>query len=69
MDMKEFDAEIEFTLGAEKEKHIINGPTVVVVPPGMFHCPLNYVKVNKPFYCLEVMMTSKYTSTNLAPET
>ena len=68
MDMKEFDAEIEFYFGEEKEKHIINSPTVVVIPPGIFHCPLNYVKVNKPFYCLEMFMTSKYTGTDLVPQ-
>jgi hypothetical protein len=67
MDMKEFDAEVEFYFGEEKEKHIINSPTVVVVPPGVFHCPLNYAKVNKPFYCLELLMTPKYTWTDLAP--
>ena len=68
MDMKEFDAEVEFTFGAEKEKHVINSPTAVIVPPGVYHCPLNYAKVDKPFYCLEVSMTSKVTSTNLKPE-
>jgi hypothetical protein len=67
MDMKEFDAEVEFTFGQEQEKHVINSPTVVVVPPGIYHCPLNYTKVDKPFYCLEVFMTSKYTGTDLKP--
>lgn len=66
-DMKEFDAEIEFTFGPEKEKHVINGPTVVIIPPGVYHCPLNYKKVGKPFYCLEVSMTSNFTSTPLMP--
>jgi hypothetical protein len=67
MDLKEFDAEVEFTFGAEKEKHVINSPTVVIVPPGVYHCPINYAKVGKPFYCLEVSMTSKFTSTDLVP--
>ena len=65
MDMKEFDAEVEFTFGTEKEKHVIKSPTVVIVPPGVYHCPLNYKKVGKPFYCLEVSMTSTFTSTPL----
>jgi len=68
MDMKEFDAEVGFTFGAEKEKHVIKSPTAVIVPPGVYHCPLKYVNVGKPFYCLEVSMTSKYTSTELVPE-
>jgi hypothetical protein len=65
MDMKEFGAEVEFTMGEEREKHIINGPTVVVAPPGVYHCPLNYAKVDKPIYCLEIFLTSKYVGTDL----
>ena len=68
MDMHEFDAEVEFTFGEEKEKHVINSPTVVVAPPGVYHCPLNYAKVNKPIYCLELFMASKYTGTDLVPQ-
>jgi hypothetical protein len=68
MDMKEFDAEIEFTFGEEKEKHVIDRPTVVVAPPGVYHCPLNYARVGKPFYCLEVFISSKYTGTDLVPQ-
>lgn len=68
MDMKEFDAEIELSLGEEKEKHIINNPAVVVIPPGLYHCPVDYTKVDKPFYCLEIFMASKYTLTELKPQ-
>jgi hypothetical protein len=65
MNMKEFDAEVEFTIGAEREKHVITGPTVIVVPPGVYHCPLNFAKINKPIYCVEMFVSSKYTSTDL----
>ncbi len=65
MDMKEFDAEVEFTMGAEREKHVITGPTVVIVPPGVYHCPLNFAKIDKPIYCVEVFISSKYTGTDL----
>jgi hypothetical protein len=68
MDMKEFEAEVEFSMGAEREKHVINRPTVVVVPPGVYHAPLNYAKVGKPFYCVECFLTSKYTGTDLEPK-
>jgi hypothetical protein len=68
MDMKEFDAEVEFSFGPEREKHVITGPTVVVIPPGVYHCPLNYAKVGKPFYCLEAFLTSKYSGTDLEPK-
>jgi uncharacterized RmlC-like cupin family protein len=68
MDMKEFDADVEFTFGPEREKHVITSPTVVTIPPGVYHCPLNYVRVGKPFYCLEAFMTSKYVGTDLEPK-
>lgn len=65
MDMNEFDAEVEFSFGEEREKHIITSPSIITVPPGVYHCPLNYAKIDKPFYCLEAFLTSGYTSTNL----
>jgi hypothetical protein len=68
MDMKEFDAEVEFSFGPEKEKHVISKPTVVVIPPGIYHAPLNYAKVGKPFYCVEAFLTSKYAGTDLEPK-
>ena len=64
-DMNEFEAEVEFSIGEEGEKHVITEPTIVVMPPGVYHCPLNYAKVDKPFYCLEAFMTPEYSGTNL----
>jgi hypothetical protein len=68
MNMKEFDANVEFTFGEEKEKHIISTPTVVTIPPGIYHCPLNYAKIGKPIYCIEAFLTSKYSGTDLEPK-
>ncbi len=68
-DMHEFDAEVEFSFGEEAEKHIITSPTVVIVPPDVYHCPLNFAKVFKPIYCLEAFLTAKYSSTNLTEST
>jgi hypothetical protein len=65
MDMHEFDAEVEFSIGEEKEKQIITTPAIVTLPPEVYHCPLNYAKVWQPFFCLEAFRTDKYTSTNL----
>ncbi len=65
MDMKEFDAEVELSFGEEREKHVITGPTIVAIPPGVYHCPLNFKKINKPIYCLEAFLTSSYSGTNL----
>jgi hypothetical protein len=59
-DMSEFDAEVELCLGEEREKHIINAATVVNIPAGLVHCPLNIVKVNKPFLFMDISIVGKY---------
>lgn len=55
-----FDAEIELWIGSDidnMERHIITEPTIVRIPPYMWHCPLRYTRVTKPVY-LESMLTS-----------
>jgi hypothetical protein len=54
-----FDADIEFWIGeklSKLEKHIINKPTIVRIPPFFWHCPLQYHRVGKPVY-LQVLGT------------
>jgi hypothetical protein len=54
----DFDAEIEFYLGGEKQ--VITTTAIVSVPPGLAHCPLIFKRVGKPLVFLEVMLTDKY---------
>jgi uncharacterized RmlC-like cupin family protein len=65
LNMNEFEAEVEFSFGEEREKHVITGPTILSIPPGVYHCPLNFAKIDKPIYCLEAFLTSNYAGTNL----
>lgn len=46
----DFDAHIEFTIGKgeEAETYIIDKPTIIRIPGGTYHCPLNFKEVNKP---------------------
>lgn len=49
--MFDFDAEIEVSLGYDPdhmEKFIITEPTVIRVPPGLWHCPYVFKRVDKP---------------------
>jgi len=55
LDITDFGAEIEFTLG--DEKHVITTPAVVSIPPGLTHCPIVFKKVEKPLVFLEVSLT------------
>lgn len=56
--ISDFDAEIEFYLGGEKQ--VITTTAIVSVPPGLAHCPLIFKRIGKPIVFLEVMLTDNY---------
>jgi len=56
-DITNFGAEIEITLGEEREVHKINSPAVVRLPAGLTHCPIVFTKVTKPLVFLEISLT------------
>ena len=56
----DFDAEIEITLGEEREKHIVNTTSIVYIPKGLLHAPIAIKKVNKPIQWMHVLFTPKY---------
>ncbi len=56
----DFDAVVEMSLGEEGEKHIITEPTVLHIPKGIIHCPLNFKVVNKPVIFMNVALTPQY---------
>jgi hypothetical protein len=57
----EFDAVVELSLGDEHEVYTIKQPTVVHVPAGLYHGPLNFAKINKPILFIDIGLTGKYT--------
>jgi len=59
-DIRDLGAEIEVCLGEEGEKHLIDTATVVSIPVGLVHCPINIKKVEKPIVFLEISLTRKY---------
>lgn len=60
-DARDFDADVELSLGEEEEKHIITAPTVVYVPPGLHHGPLRFARVQKPVLFIDVAVTGGYS--------
>jgi hypothetical protein len=56
--INDFDAEIEFYLGGERQ--VITTTAIVSVPPGLAHCPLIFRRVGKPVVFMEVMLTDSY---------
>jgi hypothetical protein len=67
-DPRDFDAEIEVTLGAEKETHIVTCPTSVYIPAGLFHGPLDFKRVTRPVLFLDIALTSKYSRVGNTPD-
>lgn len=63
MNFREFGAEVEFSMGEEEEKHIINSTTWVYIPKDVLHCPLNFKKVDKPIIFGHFMLAPTYEST------
>ena len=62
-DPEEFDGEVEFHIGGEGVVKRITSRTIVYVPAGLVHCPLKFVKVNKPlcFFHIRIHSAKKNT--------
>jgi uncharacterized RmlC-like cupin family protein len=64
-DMSDLGAEVEFFLGEENEKQMINCSTAVGIPAGMPHMPANVIKMDKRIILMTVSVTGKYEETPL----
>jgi len=53
-------AEIEISLGEEREKHLIATPTMINIKPGLVHGPLVYKKVDRPIYEVSIFFAPGY---------
>ena len=55
-------AEVNYKIGpkGQEEDHIFSVPTAVVIPKGVWHCPMIALKFEKPFLCMAVSLTTKY---------
>lgn len=58
-DMSDFDAEIEIEMGENGEIHTIKEPTILYVPAGLKHCPLNFKVINKPVFFFHIRAQKK----------
>ncbi|MBN1366298.1 MAG: hypothetical protein JW967_00015 [Dehalococcoidales bacterium] len=59
-DPLDLGAEIEFCLGEELEKHIITQTSIVYIPRGMVHAPLNFKRIDKPILYQNIALTKVY---------
>jgi hypothetical protein len=56
-----FQAEIDLWIGEEQEKYVITKPTIVFIPKGLPHTPLDFRKIVKPVLFSALLLTPKFT--------
>jgi hypothetical protein len=56
----DFKAEVELSLGKEKEKQVIDVPTIVCIPMGLIHGPINFKTVDKPVLFCHIYTSPEY---------
>jgi hypothetical protein len=55
--------EIELSLsedGVNIEKHVFTQSTVVYIPAGLYHCPLNFKRLSRPVLFIDCFFSGKY---------
>jgi hypothetical protein len=61
--MLDLGGEVEMTLsedGVTMEKHVLTTFATVFIPAGVFHCPLVFTRVDKPFVFYNFALTKQY---------
>ncbi|MBP1707263.1 MAG: hypothetical protein H6Q39_987 [Chloroflexi bacterium] len=58
--LHDLGAEIELFMGEEQEKFIITSPTTIYIPKGFVHCPLRFVKVERPLLLVHSSLAPEY---------
>jgi hypothetical protein len=59
-DVFEFDADIDFYLGEEQEHYTIDKATIIYIPKGMVHCPLNFRRIGIPILFHAILMAPQF---------
>ncbi len=56
------DVHIEMTLGLgeEAETFSVDVPTIIRIPAGLWHCPLDFMRVDKPFFFEVVLQQGNF---------
>ena len=71
MNIFDFDCEIEIMFGDDPdhmESKIITKPTVVCVPPNVWHCPIKFRKMNKPILFQAAFLSGTWGTITQSPE-
>ena len=63
----EFDAEIEIWLGEDPEHmelFTLTEPTIIRIPPKLYHCPINFKRIGKPVLFSAVYLDGDWSKIN-----
>ncbi|MCL2125487.1 MAG: hypothetical protein FWH33_05800 [Oscillospiraceae bacterium] len=61
----DFDADVELTIGKvgeDAEVFRINTPSIVRIPAGVYHCPINFTRVDMPIFFQAALMQDMFSS-------
>ena len=56
----DFGAEVELSLGKEGEKHVVDFATIICIPKGLVHGPLNFRRIDKPVLFCNIYLAPEY---------
>lgn len=62
----DWDAEIDIMLGEDidhMEQFTVDRPVIVRIPPNLWHCPINFRKINKPILWQAVYLNGTWGKT------
>lgn len=63
----EFDAEVDIWLGEDPERlelFTLTEPTIIRVPPKLYHCPVNFRRISKPIMFSAVYLDGDWSKIN-----
>ena len=60
LNIRDFGGEVD--LDIDGERHLINSTCMVILPPGILHCPINFRRVDRPFMFFVYLATGKYAT-------
>ena len=58
--VEDFDAKIEMFLGEDAEEQDITSPSIVHVPAGVIHRSIDYRRIKRPFYHINLFSSPEY---------
>ncbi len=62
---RDLGAKFEVFMGAEMERHVVDKPTLIYIPPNTIHCPFRVIEVRRPFIFIQSQYAYKLEETAL----